>query len=84
MFEPQGIYERSDVGVRVLEGLEERTGVLYGDCPSIIEIEENGLKLEVDIVEGQKTGYFFDQRENRAAIAPLMKGWGGTERHSSS
>ncbi|MDQ8736720.1 class I SAM-dependent rRNA methyltransferase [Paenibacillus sp. LHD-38] len=77
VFKPQGIYERSDVGVRVLEGLEERTGTLYGECPPIIEIEENGLKLEVDIVEGQKTGYFFDQRENRAAIAPLMTGWGG-------
>ncbi|NIK77383.1 23S rRNA (cytosine1962-C5)-methyltransferase [Paenibacillus castaneae] len=77
VFQPKGIYERSDVGVRLLEGLEERTGTLYGDCPPIIEIEENGLKLEVDIVEGQKTGYFFDQRENRAAIAPLMTGWGG-------
>lgn len=77
VFQPQGIYERSDVGVRVLEGLEERTGTLYGECPPILEIEENGLKLEVDIVEGQKTGYFFDQRENRAAIAPLMTGWGG-------
>lgn len=77
VFQPQGIYERSDVSVRGLEGLEERTGVLYGDCPSILQIEENGLKLEVDIVEGQKTGYFFDQRENRAAIAPLMTGWGG-------
>lgn len=77
VFQPQGIYERSDVGVRLLEGLEERTGILYGKCPPVIEIEENGLKLEVDIVEGQKTGYFFDQRENRAAIAPLMKGWGG-------
>lgn len=76
VFQPRGIYERSDVSVRQLEGLEERTGVLYGECPSIIEIEENGLKLEVDIVEGQKTGYFFDQRENRASIAPLMKGWG--------
>jgi len=76
VFEPRGIYERSDVGVRLLEGLEERTGVLYGDCPEIVEIEENGLKLEVDIVRGQKTGYFFDQRENRASIAPLMTGWG--------
>ncbi|WP_424766711.1 class I SAM-dependent rRNA methyltransferase [Paenibacillus sp. sgz302251] len=75
-FQPRGIYERSDVSVRQLEGLEERTGVLYGECPSILEIEENGLKLEVDIVEGQKTGYFFDQRENRASIAPLMTGWG--------
>lgn len=76
VFQPMGIYERSDVSVRGLEGLEERTGVLYGECPPIIEIEENGLKMEVDIVEGQKTGYFFDQRENRASIAPLMKGWG--------
>ncbi|MFD0958626.1 class I SAM-dependent rRNA methyltransferase [Paenibacillus chungangensis] len=76
VFQPQGIYERSDVGVRKLEGLEERTGVLYGECPSIVEIEENGLKMEVDIVNGQKTGYFFDQRENRAAIAQLMTGWG--------
>lgn len=76
VFAPQGIYERSDVGVRSLEGLEQRTGVLYGDCPRIVEITENGLRLEVDIVEGQKTGYFFDQRENRASIAPLMTGWG--------
>ncbi|MFF2090333.1 class I SAM-dependent rRNA methyltransferase [Paenibacillus sp. NPDC058174] len=76
VFQPKGIYERSDVGVRQLEGLEQRTGVLYGDCPPIIEIEENGLKLEVDIVEGQKTGYFYDQRENRASIKPLMTGWG--------
>ncbi|WP_028610363.1 class I SAM-dependent rRNA methyltransferase [Paenibacillus harenae] len=77
VFQPRGIYERSDVSVRDLEGLERRTGVLYGECPPILEIEENGLKLEVDIVEGQKTGYFFDQRENRASIAPLMTGWGG-------
>lgn len=76
VFQPQGIYERSDVSVRALEGLEERTGVLYGQCPRILEIQENGLKMEVDIVEGQKTGYFFDQRENRASIEPLMKGWG--------
>ncbi|SFI61807.1 23S rRNA (cytosine1962-C5)-methyltransferase [Paenibacillus sp. UNC496MF] len=76
VFAPDGIYERSDVSVRTLEGLEERTGVLYGECPRIVEITENGLKLEVDIVEGQKTGYFFDQRENRASIAPLMTGWG--------
>ncbi|WP_166238365.1 class I SAM-dependent rRNA methyltransferase [Paenibacillus turpanensis] len=76
VFAPQGIYERSDVSVRKLEGLEQRTGVLYGHCPRHVEIEENGLKMVVDIVEGQKTGYFFDQRENRAAIRSLMKGWG--------
>ncbi|TVY00522.1 class I SAM-dependent rRNA methyltransferase [Cohnella terricola] len=76
VFAPKGVYERSDVGVRTLEGLEERTGVLYGECPRHIEIVENGLKVQVDIEGGQKTGYFFDQRENRAAIMPLIKGWG--------
>lgn len=75
-FKPTGIYERSDVGVRTLEGLDEHKGVLYGECPQLIEIEENGLKVQVDIVNGQKTGYFFDQRENRASIAPLIRGWG--------
>jgi 23S rRNA (cytosine1962-C5)-methyltransferase len=76
VFHPKGIYERSDVAVRRLEGLEERSGVLYGECPGSVLIEENGLELEVDIRHGQKTGYFFDQRENRASIAPLMTGWG--------
>ncbi|WP_230986956.1 class I SAM-dependent rRNA methyltransferase [Cohnella fermenti] len=76
VFKPHGVYERSDVGVRTLEGLEERTGVLYGECPRHIVIEENGLKIEVDIENGQKTGYFFDQRENRAAIEPIVRGWG--------
>ncbi|MFF2016747.1 class I SAM-dependent rRNA methyltransferase [Paenibacillus sp. NPDC058177] len=73
---PRGIYERSDVSVRELEGLEQVTGLLYGECPRHVTVTENGLKLIVDIVEGQKTGYFFDQRENRASIAPLMTGWG--------
>ncbi|RED65707.1 class I SAM-dependent rRNA methyltransferase [Cohnella lupini] len=76
VFSPSGVYERSDVGVRTLEGLEERTGVLYGECPRHVEIVENGLKVQVDIEGGQKTGYFFDQRENRASIKPLVKGWG--------
>ncbi|MFD1772895.1 class I SAM-dependent rRNA methyltransferase [Paenibacillus rhizophilus] len=76
VLEPNGIYERSDVGVRELEGLEQKTGVLYGECPRHVTVTENGLKLIVDIEQGQKTGYFFDQRENRASIAPLMTGWG--------
>lgn len=76
VFAPDGIYERSDVPVRELEGLEQRTGVLYGDCPRHVRITENGLQLEVDIEQGQKTGYFFDQRENRALLQPLMTGWG--------
>ncbi len=73
---PAGIYERSDVSVRELEGLEQRKGILYGECPRHVIVTENGLKIKVDIVEGQKTGYFFDQRENRASIKPLMTGWG--------
>lgn len=76
VMKPVGIYERSDVPVRELEGLEQRKGVLYGDCPRHVTVTENGLSIKVDIVEGQKTGYFFDQRENRASIKPLMTGWG--------
>ncbi|MGD8189020.1 class I SAM-dependent rRNA methyltransferase [Brevibacillus ginsengisoli] len=78
VFEPQGIYLRNDVPVRELEGLEQTKEVLYGECPREITIEENGIKYIVDIVEGQKTGFFYDQRENRAAVAPLMTGWGET------
>jgi 23S rRNA (cytosine1962-C5)-methyltransferase len=76
VFRPAGIYERSDVPVRELEGMEQRTGLLYGECPGKVQIKENGLLIEVDIVQGQKTGYFFDQQANRALLAPLMKGWG--------
>ncbi|GGA20407.1 class I SAM-dependent rRNA methyltransferase [Paenibacillus physcomitrellae] len=76
VLQPKGIYERSDVGVREIEGLEQVKGPLYGDCPRHVTVTENGLLISVDIMEGQKTGYFFDQRENRASIAPLMLGWG--------
>ncbi|WP_409178269.1 class I SAM-dependent rRNA methyltransferase [Brevibacillus fortis] len=76
VFSPTGIYLRNDVPVRELEGLTQGKEVLYGECPREVLIEENGLKYYVDIVEGQKTGFFYDQRENRASIAPLMKGWG--------
>ncbi len=67
------VYERSDAPARKLEGLEERVGCLYGDCPETVTITENGLRFAVDIVHGQKTGHFFDQRENRMAIAPLVR-----------
>ena len=71
---PRGVYERSDVPVRVLEGLEETTGVLYGDVPDRVEMKENGIRFLVDVKQGQKTGFFLDQKENRAAIAPFVKG----------
>ncbi len=70
----KGIYERNDVPVRDLEGLEQYKGVLRGSFETQVVIEENGIKLAVDIQNGQKTGYFLDQRENRAAIAPFVKG----------
>lgn len=68
------IYQRSDAPVRQKEGLEPATGVLYGSMPEQVEIVENGVRLLIDIAGGQKTGYFLDQRENRAAIAPFVKG----------
>lgn len=73
-FRPKGIYERSDVSVRQKEGLEERTGVLYGEVPELVPIRENGSTLYVDIIGGQKTGYFLDQQENRSNIARYVKG----------
>lgn len=76
VYEPKCIYERSDVSVRELEGLEQTTGVLYGELHNPVSIIENGLHIDVDVVNGQKTGYFFDQQDNRAALAPLMRGWG--------
>ncbi len=75
LIHPASIYERSDVDVRQLEGLEDHKGLLYGkEVPSSIEIQENGLKFYVDIVNGQKTGFFIDQRKNRQALLPLVKG----------
>lgn len=76
VLKPIGIYERSDVSVREMEGLEQVKGPIYGNPPRYVIVSENGLKIEVDIEQGQKTGYFFDQRENRASIEPLMTGWG--------
>jgi 23S rRNA (cytosine1962-C5)-methyltransferase len=76
LFQPTGIYERSDVSIRELEGLEQIKGIRFGTCPRHVDILENGLRIRVDIEEGQKTGYFFDQRENRASIEQLMTGWG--------
>ncbi len=70
---PEGIYERNDVPVRTLEGLTMQKGLLYGSVPDRVPIAENGVKFLVDVKEGQKTGFFLDQKENRAAIAPFAK-----------
>ena len=71
---PEGIYERNDVPVRRLEGMQETTGLLYGDVPDRVPMVENGIVYSVDVKHGQKTGFFLDQKENRAAIAPLCPG----------
>ncbi len=71
---PAGIYERGDVPVRELEGLPQITGVLRGNVPDRVLMTENGVKFWVDVKNGQKTGFFLDQKENRAAIAPFVKG----------
>lgn len=73
IFKPKGIYERSDVSVRQKEGLKETKGILYGDVPDEIYIIENGIKLSIDIKNGQKTGYFLDQKENRDNIKYYCK-----------
>ncbi len=71
---PEGIYERNDVPVRRLEGMQEAAGLLYGDVPDRVPMVENGIVYAVDVKHGQKTGFFLDQKENRAAIAPLCPG----------
>jgi 23S rRNA (cytosine1962-C5)-methyltransferase len=74
IFNPKGIYERNDVPVRELEGLEQRKGFLSDPFDTNIIINENGLKFHVDIENGQKTGYFLDQQDNRRAIQHIVKG----------
>ena len=70
----QTVVERSDVDVRSLEGLEPRSGMLRGDAPGPIEIAENGLRFQVDVVNGQKTGFYIDQRRNRQRVGQLAAG----------
>ena len=70
----QTVVERSDVDVRQLEGLEPRTGLLRGQAPGSIEIRENGLRFMVDVLNGQKTGFYLDQRRNRQRVSELAAG----------
>lgn len=72
--QPRAIVARNDAPVRKLEGLALEKGVIRGEAPKTVQILENGIRFRVDLLEGQKTGYFLDQKENRAAIAPFVKG----------
>lgn len=69
----RGVYERSDVKVRRQEGMELYKGFLGPEFSTLVEIEENGVKYQVDIKDGQKTGFFLDQKYNRLAIQRLCK-----------
>jgi 23S rRNA (cytosine1962-C5)-methyltransferase len=72
---PRGIYLRTEKGIGKLEGVELHDGPLLGELPPPdLAIEENGLRFLVNLTEGQKTGYYLDQRDNRAAVARLCPG----------
>lgn len=73
IFQPKGIYERNDVPVRELEGMPQQKGILLGDFDTRIQIRENGLLFNVDLANGQKTGYFLDQQDNRRQICQIVK-----------
>lgn len=70
----RGVYERSDAKVRLLEGLERYKGFIGDPFDTKVEIEENGVRYLVDVEDGQKTGFFLDQKYNRLAIQRLCKG----------
>jgi 23S rRNA (cytosine1962-C5)-methyltransferase len=72
---PAGIWLRTEKGIREQEGLEVADGLLWGDAPPRpLLIEEHGIRYEVDVVEGQKTGFFLDQRDNRRVLAAYVRG----------
>ena len=79
----KGVYERNDVPVRRHEGLEMRTGLLMGEVPERVEMRENGILYLVDVMHGQKTGFFLDQKQNRAAIRTVIRKvvWDGVNAH---
>lgn len=70
----RGVYERSDAKVRLQEGMERSKGFIGEPFDTKVEIEENGVKYIVDVEDGQKTGFFLDQKNNRAAIHRFCKG----------
>lgn len=74
-FAPAGIVERSDASVRRQEGLPLRSGVVWGEAPPAgLTVEEHGLRFTVDLLGGQKTGFYVDQRENRRIVATYARG----------
>ena len=75
LLQPTGIFERSDAGARSHEGLEPSSGTLLGaEPPEFVTVSENGVLYNVNIAEGQKSGFFCDQRDNRRIVAEHAKG----------
>ena len=70
------VYERSDIGVRALEGLQPASGWLHGGGDTVARIEEHGMRLRVDVAAGHKTGFYLDQRDNRARLRELVRARG--------
>ncbi len=73
-FSPRSVCERSNSNSRTLEGLSPAEGVLFGEDPGVIDVREHGLLFRVDVREGQKTGFFLDQREMRARVGSMSQG----------
>jgi 23S rRNA (cytosine1962-C5)-methyltransferase len=67
------VFQRSDAEVRALEGLQPRVGPMLGEAPAAVRIEEDGIAYEVDVARGQKTGFYLDQRRNRALAMSLAR-----------
>lgn len=74
VFDPMGIIARNDVSVRKLEGLEEKIEFLWGEIPESVEIQENGIRFEVNLMKGQKTGGFLDQKQNHLMLREICSG----------
>ncbi len=74
LLSPKGVLERNDPKVRLLEGLEQQVGTLHGEVPPEILVKENGVTFAYDLLKGQKTGSFLDQRENHRAARRYASG----------
>jgi 23S rRNA (cytosine1962-C5)-methyltransferase len=75
LLKPKGIFDRSDANARSHEGMEASSGVLWGEAPpDFIQVMENGIQYEVNIAEGQKSGFYCDQRDNRKKVAAHVQG----------
>jgi 23S rRNA (cytosine1962-C5)-methyltransferase len=75
LLQPKGIFDRSDATARTHEGITAENGLLWGEAPdAFIEVKENGIAYHINIAEGQKSGFYCDQRDNRQLVATYAKG----------